>query len=54
VPVETKAVGKRIRELRDKRGWSQTRLAFEMGLTPITISGLRTRPSAGNLFYGAF
>jgi transcriptional regulator with XRE-family HTH domain len=38
----TKTVGERVKELREERRWSQTRLGYETGLSPTTISRLET------------
>jgi transcriptional regulator with XRE-family HTH domain len=40
--VMTLTVGEKIKELRLERGWSQTRLGYESGLSPTTISRLET------------
>ncbi len=47
-----KAVGKRIRELRNKKGWSQERLADESGMHRSYMWGVeqgRRNPSLRNL-----
>jgi transcriptional regulator with XRE-family HTH domain len=38
----TKTVGERVKELREERRWSQTRLGYETGISPTTISRLET------------
>lgn len=50
--VVAKAVGKRIRELRKKKGWSQERLADEAGLHRAYMWGVEQglrNPSLRNL-----
>jgi transcriptional regulator with XRE-family HTH domain len=41
-PPECKALGKRIRALRDERGWSQEQLAERAGIHRVYLGGIET------------
>jgi UDP-N-acetylglucosamine 1-carboxyvinyltransferase len=34
-----RTIGDRIREAREHRGWTQLRLAVELGVTPVAVHG---------------
>lgn len=52
IPPAAKALARRIRHLRAKKGWSQERLAEEAGIHRVYLSGIelgKRNPSLKNL-----
>src|ERR671914_2190759 len=51
--MERSAVGKHLAEVRERRMWTQVRLAREAGVSPTTVSGIESgrisRPHFGTL-----